>query len=449
MNKNGHWYTDKNGNHYFIEDGQSPQEGWEASKRRKMIDNGKFKVSEDGKEYRDVDSEEYNKFEADENDFDDDRLGDRFTDLHYDIIEEKGKFDLNEAKQRLIKEGFSEEQVNNWVDENYDIFEWEDFEEVDDEDKSQYVVKVRDDIESASDKKAFEYIADNIDDLTEAGLISEEMSDTLYNELDKKIDESGEKMPLFNTRIKKEPNPMNEFSGPDKEGPSYAQLEAMDKKEKEDYAAMKADMDKNAAEMNEKLNKPDAHEIAYTTARKYGLTPEQADSLANEIYNLLKSEDKTKSMRVPDNKVTVSGQKPTIDAKDVKADPNMRLNYYLKEKYPDSNQDSLVSDFLKENGLSDSDLKGTDSIADVYEAIMKQESAPDAKEMDRISNDRKIARFKKIKDDLQSIGFRFYKNYPEEKLSQFESKISEFNKLMSEKKIQDAAKVRKEIEEML
>ena len=33
--KNGHWYTDENGNHYFVENGQTPKEGWEKSKRRK------------------------------------------------------------------------------------------------------------------------------------------------------------------------------------------------------------------------------------------------------------------------------------------------------------------------------------------------------------------------------------------------------------------------------
>ncbi len=70
-NKNGHWYTDKNGNHYFVEEGQTPQEGWEASKRRKMINGGKYQVSEDGNEYRDVEKDEYDKFEADDASFDD------------------------------------------------------------------------------------------------------------------------------------------------------------------------------------------------------------------------------------------------------------------------------------------------------------------------------------------------------------------------------------------
>lgn len=69
-NNNGHWYTDTQGNHYFVENGQSPKEGWEASKRRKMISEGKYKVSEDGNNYREVDQDEYDKYEADETDFD-------------------------------------------------------------------------------------------------------------------------------------------------------------------------------------------------------------------------------------------------------------------------------------------------------------------------------------------------------------------------------------------
>ena len=86
-NKKGHWYTDKNGHHYFVEEGQTPQEGWEASKRRKMISGGKYKVSEDGNEYKDVTEDEYNKYEADETDFDetnDDDFGfDEEDDINY------------------------------------------------------------------------------------------------------------------------------------------------------------------------------------------------------------------------------------------------------------------------------------------------------------------------------------------------------------------------------
>lgn len=76
--ENGHWYTDKNGNHYFVKDGESPKEGWERSKRRKMIDDGKYYGDEgDGKGRREMSKEEYDKYEADD-EFDmttDDDLG--------------------------------------------------------------------------------------------------------------------------------------------------------------------------------------------------------------------------------------------------------------------------------------------------------------------------------------------------------------------------------------
>lgn len=71
MTEKGHWYTDKNGNHYFVKEGETPKEGWERSKRRKMIDGGKYKVDDgDGKGTRDVEKDEYDKYEADSADFD-------------------------------------------------------------------------------------------------------------------------------------------------------------------------------------------------------------------------------------------------------------------------------------------------------------------------------------------------------------------------------------------
>lgn len=69
--KDGHWYTDQSGNHYFVGEGETPKEGWEATKRRKMIDGGKYKVDDgDGKGAREVSMEEYDKYEAEDGDFD-------------------------------------------------------------------------------------------------------------------------------------------------------------------------------------------------------------------------------------------------------------------------------------------------------------------------------------------------------------------------------------------
>lgn len=71
MADKGHWYTDKNGNHYFVGEGQTPKEGWEQSKRRKMIDGGEYKVDDgDGNGPRSVSKDEYDKYEADGADFD-------------------------------------------------------------------------------------------------------------------------------------------------------------------------------------------------------------------------------------------------------------------------------------------------------------------------------------------------------------------------------------------
>ena len=68
--KNGNWYTDKQGNHYFVADGETPKEGWEKSKRMKMIKGGKPNISEDGSNFREVDYDEYSKFEGNDDDFD-------------------------------------------------------------------------------------------------------------------------------------------------------------------------------------------------------------------------------------------------------------------------------------------------------------------------------------------------------------------------------------------
>lgn len=117
----GHWYTDKNGNHYFVEDGQSPKEGWEQSKRRKMIDGGKYKIDDaDGKGAREVSREEWEKYEADD-DFDlttDDDFG--FDNDESDVIEseedgeptdEEGKTKGMYSKNGEWLGGFSKEYI--------------------------------------------------------------------------------------------------------------------------------------------------------------------------------------------------------------------------------------------------------------------------------------------------------------------------------------------------
>lgn len=137
----GHWYTDKNGNHYFVKEGQSPQEGWEASKRRKMIKGGKYQVSEDGNEWKDVDKDEYDKYESDSVEFDenvDDDFGfDEGEKEHQEILNKIDNMNLTDKqKQYFYKEL---ELVENNTSETYDnivqLLDDAENEEIDNEDE--------------------------------------------------------------------------------------------------------------------------------------------------------------------------------------------------------------------------------------------------------------------------------------------------------------------------
>lgn len=111
-NKNGHWYTDKNGNHYFVENGQTPQEGWEASKRRKMINGGKYQVSEDGENWKDVDKKEYDEYESDDASFDE-NVDDDFgfdEDLERDREEiARLEYEAQDLANQLVEDGYFKE----------------------------------------------------------------------------------------------------------------------------------------------------------------------------------------------------------------------------------------------------------------------------------------------------------------------------------------------------
>lgn len=94
----------------------------------------------------------------------------------------------NAAPNSPLAEGMTkenEDRLNEAFDDDYE----EEFNEPSPEEEKQYVDKCMEDIAKASDKKAFEYISGNIDDLTEAGLISGETSDRLMDALNRKIDE--------------------------------------------------------------------------------------------------------------------------------------------------------------------------------------------------------------------------------------------------------------------
>jgi hypothetical protein len=165
--KNGKWVT-VNGRHIFIPDGKKLEDVWDYQNNGPKEDNYEEDLS-------DYESEDYEK-----------------------DIDELSMSGMTDEEKEIYKA--HKDEIDGDLDE----------------DKSQYVVKTRDDISKATNRKAFEYIADNIDELTEAGLISEEMSDKLYEELDDKIDESGVYMPLYASYKIKNKNKGNDVKSEDK-----------------------------------------------------------------------------------------------------------------------------------------------------------------------------------------------------------------------------------------
>lgn len=95
------------------------------------------------------------------------------------------KFQEASRKNPDASFGYILSQLDEPFDDDYE----EEFNEPSPEDEKQYIDKVMADIADASDKKAFEYVSDNIDKLTEAGLITDETSDRLMDALNRKIDE--------------------------------------------------------------------------------------------------------------------------------------------------------------------------------------------------------------------------------------------------------------------
>lgn len=91
----GHWYTDEQGNRYFVAQGQTPKEGWEATKRRKMIKGGKY-VKDDGddKGEQEISANEYQTYEADE-----EERFDETTDADFEDPEPEG-FDRDDDDER-------------------------------------------------------------------------------------------------------------------------------------------------------------------------------------------------------------------------------------------------------------------------------------------------------------------------------------------------------------
>jgi len=103
--------------------------------------------------------------------------------------------EISDKEYEDLREG-GYQDFDETVDDDFGFDEEDEYQE--------YIDKVNEDLEKVTDKKSAEYVADEIDNLTEAGYISEEMSDKLYAELDKKIDENVPGMPLYNSKLSKD-----------------------------------------------------------------------------------------------------------------------------------------------------------------------------------------------------------------------------------------------------
>lgn len=221
MAKNGHWYTDKQGNHYFVEEGQSPKEGWEASKRRKMISGGKYKVSEDGNDYRDVDMDEYNNYEADEDEWDATRDEDidgfdEDGDIEYNremqkAQEENAAMSENEPASDKVKIGAKEMTANEWKDWYHNLddnnremgrefllnhasefnMSENDMEKFLGDNNLDVFNKFYDSIDLASEDNIENNLQYQIQDAFEKGKISEEQYNEIWDKIDKKLGVEG------------------------------------------------------------------------------------------------------------------------------------------------------------------------------------------------------------------------------------------------------------------
>lgn len=102
---------------------------------------------------------------------------------------------LNEAREKYNRGEISKGELDDIAIAEFEANRKPDYSEFDDDyeeefkDYKIYEDKIREELNKVNSKEKAEYVSDLIDDNMEAGYISEEKADELYNELDKKIDE--------------------------------------------------------------------------------------------------------------------------------------------------------------------------------------------------------------------------------------------------------------------
>lgn len=103
------------------------------------------------------------------------------------IAKEKRPWQKNFSDDEVY-EAISNSDIEKWTNENSNAFD-DDYEE----EFKVYENKIKEELNKVNNKESAEYVSDLIDNNMEAGYISEEKADELYNELDKKIDEFSSK----------------------------------------------------------------------------------------------------------------------------------------------------------------------------------------------------------------------------------------------------------------
>lgn len=174
-----------------------------------------------------------------------------------------------------------------------------------------------------------------------------------------------------------EPNPMDEFSGPDREGPSYAQIQNREEVEgiansEEDEAASpykEADRQwmKNHIEDNPDMSDKD---LMDNILERFGeLSPDDEQF----VKQLLAGRHNKESTQLSDE--WFPGEAKMHLTRSIKnaleKEPNLSLNGYMKEHSKDGN----IPNFLKLIGLENSDFKGTDALSDIYNALNEKDEA--------------------------------------------------------------------------
>lgn len=273
------WIT-VNGNHILIKDGKSVKETltehFGDKKGKKRINKGKYEYSMDGDKWENMDKDSYSEMEADEDEFD------QNEDSDFDIFENED-FDVGEDDPEFT-EAMNKEPEGRWKELTDKKDEFYDF--------------LKKEVGSAGEER----------NLSKSGeQLSKEWQEALINKYNLSPEEayavSRRTMGFANAPLEvlakgykkpeeeAEPNPMDEFSGPSQEGPSYAQMDAMIENAFKNGQTPQQVVDSVKYDLDIQDGSPELKELM-DKVRNYKKPeePETEESLNNQIKELRKKQ---------------------------------------------------------------------------------------------------------------------------------------------------------------